>query len=453
MKQIKSQVILLLLIIFITKSLSLHLNMIHRDSIHSPTYPGNLTAHDRLLRISHQAKARADYIEATLSYPPSNSSTILSINAWSPIRATSDDFLYITDLTFGTPPPPKPLTTYHLILDTGSRLTWLQSQPCKQCWPQDAPYFDPAKDSTTWKPLPCSHPFCELRLRGWSCENNQCIYLVKYGDGAKTSGVLATDRLGFSSNQGGPEFVNNLVFGCGHENLGFDPPKNFNGLVGLNSKPASLASQMGQRFSYCLSPFISDTQPPNKLRFGDDAIIHDPNVKTISFVKVPNVGHYYLPLIDISIASKRLGFAPGTFVPKKVGKKYEGGFISDSGSSMMMFMKNGPYETIIDGFVNYFKPYKLKRVRQKDFDVCYMRKEGFSSYPTMTFHFENGNDLLVEGENVVFMHPESDYFCVTIAGTEKTNLFGAAQQADYKFSYDLAKGELSYVSADCSKDG
>ncbi|KAH7674389.1 Aspartic peptidase A1 family protein [Dioscorea alata] len=450
MKQIKSQVLHLLLMLLITKSLSLHLNMIHRYSIYSPTYPGNLTALDRLLRISDQAKARAHYIDATLSQrPPSNSST-LSINAWSPIRATPFTYLYLADLTIGTPPPRKTLITYHFILDTGSPLTWVQSQPCKHCFPQVEPIFNPATDSTTWKPLPCTHPLCDKRRPGWHCQNNQCLYVINYVGGKKTSGILATDHFNFFSNQGGPEF-SSLVFGCGNENINIKNPR-YNGLLGLNTAEISLASQMGRRFSYCLSPFTSGTQPPNKLRFGNDASIPPgPNVINIPFVKLPITEHYYLPLIDISIAGKRLGFPPGTFAVKNDGNTLQGGFIIDSGTSVMMFMKNGPYNTIIDGFVDYFKTYNLKRAPPKGiFDVCYMRKEGFISYPTVTFHFENNKDLLVKGP-VALM--SSDEFCVAMAGMEMTNLFGAAQQVDYKFSFDLVNGVLSYVPTDCSRDG
>ena len=32
-------------------------------------------------------------------------------------------------------------------------------------------------------------------------------------------------------------------------------------------------------------------------------------------------------------------------------------------------------------------------------------------------------------------------------------MFGAAQQVDHKFSFDLVNGVLSYVPIDCSRDG
>ena len=80
-------------------------------------------------------------------------------------------------------------------------------------------------------------------------------------------------------------------------------------------------------------------------------------------------------------------------------------------------MKKGPYKTTTDGFVEYFKTYNLMRVpAQGRFDVCYMRKEGFSSYPTVTFHFENNKDSFVKGDHVALMTPKgSDSFCVAMA--------------------------------------
>ncbi|KAJ0965347.1 hypothetical protein J5N97_026485 [Dioscorea zingiberensis] len=448
MKHINSQLphlLLTILLILITLSplSSLHLNIIHRDSIYSPSYPGNLSAEDRLQRIAKHAKARADFIDQTLQ-PLNLTPSIVRPS----VNATPQGY-YLVELTVGTPPPQKELKTYYLILDTGSKLTWLQCEPCITCWPQKTPVFDPRKDSTTFTPLPCNHPFCDRTRPGWDCVDNRCVYLAKYGTRTST-GILATDRFGFSSATGGREFVNNLVFGCGRDNKNFSVPDTFNGILGLNTMQVSLAMQMGKRFSYCLSAFTSKTQPPNKLRFGDDAIITNPGVKSIPFIKVPEVGHYFVALADVSIAGKRIGFPPGTFRVIKDGSGWRGGFIIDSGNTMTRFM-TGPYETIIYAFGAYFDRFRLNKTVIPGYDLCYLKPGRFNSFPTMTLHFEDGNDLVVRMEDVVFMMPGTK-FCVGIGRMSWTSVFGAAQQVNHKLSFDLLNNKLSYVPADCSKD-
>lgn len=47
-----------------------------------------------------------------------------------------------------------------VIMDTGSDLTWLQCQPCKSCYNQQGPLFDPST-SPTFQPILCNSTTCE----------------------------------------------------------------------------------------------------------------------------------------------------------------------------------------------------------------------------------------------------------------------------------------------------
>jgi hypothetical protein len=62
---------------------------------------------------------------------------------------------YITSLGLGTP-----ATTYAMVMDMGSSLTWLQCSPCiMSCHRQSGPVFDP-KASSTYSSMPCSALQC-----------------------------------------------------------------------------------------------------------------------------------------------------------------------------------------------------------------------------------------------------------------------------------------------------
>ncbi|KAL6220331.1 hypothetical protein ACLB2K_008087 [Fragaria x ananassa] len=47
----------------------------------------------------------------------------------------------------------------YMVLDTGSDVVWLQCAPCKRCYSQTDPVFDPRK-SSSFSSLPCSSPLC-----------------------------------------------------------------------------------------------------------------------------------------------------------------------------------------------------------------------------------------------------------------------------------------------------
>ncbi|KAL6193139.1 hypothetical protein ACLB2K_034223 [Fragaria x ananassa] len=63
---------------------------------------------------------------------------------------------YFTGIGIGVGSPPKYL---YMVLDTGSDVVWLQCAPCKRCYSQTDPVFDPRK-SSSFSSFPCSSPLC-----------------------------------------------------------------------------------------------------------------------------------------------------------------------------------------------------------------------------------------------------------------------------------------------------
>ncbi|CAN4098443.1 unnamed protein product [Withania somnifera] len=93
-----------------------------------------------------------------------------------------------------------------VIVDTGSDLTWVQCQPCRQCYNQPEPLFNPSV-CPTYHSIPCNSS-------AW-CDEKECNYVVSFGDGSYTIGEIGQDHLVLGSTS-----VENFVFGCGRNNKG-----------------------------------------------------------------------------------------------------------------------------------------------------------------------------------------------------------------------------------------
>ncbi|XP_020114111.1 aspartic proteinase nepenthesin-2-like [Ananas comosus] len=393
---------------------SLQLRMIHRDSIYSPLYPGNLTAEEHMDRLYNYTTLRAKMIESRMS------SAALDYNTTRvQPRVEFVPTLYVLELVIGTPRHAREhRKARYLMMDTSSGLVWLQCQPCIHCWSPPAVVFDP-RSSQSFAPVPCNHPLCDLRIpHQFQCINHQCHYTYMYGHPSLTRGVLATETFGFASDRGGFEFVHNFAFGCSHDSQNFNTLGSVvSGIAGFNRKRTSFLSQMNQ---------------------GQANDIHSEI-------------DYFVSLIDVSVENRRVGFPPGTFRVRIEHGVLKGGFFIDSGSAYSSFNTGGPYERVKNTFEEYFHRFRLAHCHQHGFEVCYkIPRGGFNAYPSMTFHFQNGNDFMAPPENVVVI--DQRCFCVMIGKSQTVNTLGAYQQRNYQMSFDIQSRTISYAPADCTRD-
>ncbi|KAL6196557.1 hypothetical protein ACLB2K_032171 [Fragaria x ananassa] len=102
-----------------------------------------------------------------------------------------------------------------MVLDTGSDVVWLQCAPCKRCYSQTDPVFDPRK-SSSFSSLPCSSLLCRhLDSPRCSSKSKTCLYQVSYGDGSFTFDDFSTETLTFRRSK-----IPKVALGCGHDNEG-----------------------------------------------------------------------------------------------------------------------------------------------------------------------------------------------------------------------------------------
>ncbi|XP_004295417.1 PREDICTED: protein ASPARTIC PROTEASE IN GUARD CELL 1-like [Fragaria vesca subsp. vesca] len=205
---------------------SLSLPLHHLDALSSNQTPSQLF-HLRLRRDSLRFNSLTSLAyNRTRPGPPSSgfSSSIVS-------GLSQGSGEYFTRIGVGS--SPKYL---YMVLDTGSEVVWLQCAPCKRCYSQTDPIFDPRKSS--FSSLPCSSPLCcHLDSLGCSSKSKTCLYQVSYDDDSFTFGDFSTETLTFRRSK-----VPKVALGCGHDNEGLFVASSSALPVRLAEGPAKLES-------------------------------------------------------------------------------------------------------------------------------------------------------------------------------------------------------------------
>ena len=173
-----------------------------------------------------------------------------------------------------------------------------------------------------------------------------CHYKYNYLGGSVTVGDLARDVVTLTDSSGSSTPIGNFAFGCSNDNQGFGPY--FDGIVGLNKRPLSLSSQLGQSysnvFSYCLVPNALSTTSSSNLLFGSTAS----STKGLQPTYVPMVDtgktFYYVPMVGITIDGDDLGLSASAFqIDPDTGN---GGVMVDSGTTLTQ-LSSDVYNTVL----------------------------------------------------------------------------------------------------------
>ncbi|PIN24256.1 Aspartyl protease [Handroanthus impetiginosus] len=387
----------------------------------------NFTKFERLQRAMKRSGKRMERL-----YAMALAASDASMEA--PIHAGNGEFLM--ELSIGTPPE-----SYSAILDTGSDLIWTQCKPCKECFNQPTPIFDPKKSSSFSK-MSCSSNLCGA-LPMSSCSNENCEYLYSYGDYSSTQGVMATETFTF-----GDVSVPKVGFGCGLENEG----GGFNqggGLVGLGRGPLSLVSQLDEpEFSYCLTSI--DSSKTSTLLMGSSASgnkTQGDEIKTTPLIKNPSSpSFYYLSLEGITVGDTLLPIEKSTFALNKDGS---GGMIIDSGTTIT-YIEESAFDLVKKEFIKQVK-LPVDDSNQTGLDLCFTLPSGAQNVevPKLVFHF-NGADLDLPGDNYIIAD-SSGVACLAMGSSNGMSIFGNFQQQNLLVVHNLAKETISFVPKQCDK--
>ncbi|KAM0934047.1 putative nepenthesin [Dioscorea sansibarensis] len=450
--------------------LGFSMNLIHRDSPRSPYYQPSLSSKDRVKAMFDRSLSRARYLSSIISSGRDRSShddisnSSPSSSSWGSPAPPSNNVQskvipgngdYLMELEIGTPPVKIMATA-----DTGSDLTWVQCQPCVQCYNQKDPIFDPRKSSTFNGSVPCGDDICHA-LPSFTCDNqNKCQYDYEYGDGSATYGTLSKDTFTFSSSDSNKlgsassssSSIPGIFFGCSYNSTG-DYDVNEDGLVGLGGGSASLVRQLDSsidgKFSYCLVPYNENAT--STLNFGDNAVVNGPGLVTVPMVHATYDTFYTLEFKSLTVGKETVQ------VPIDTTQ-----MIVDSGTTVT-FIPLTVYVIVID---NLSKMVNLTQTPdpQKVFDLCYLHPAKAPAYPfpNITFNFNNNRQqqqqqdqdevsVVLSGMQT-FFHVTDDIVCLAMGFTDGMDfsVFGNVAQQNLHVGYDLHNKSISFAPANCS---
>lgn len=343
---------------------------------------------------------------------------------------------YFTRIGVGTPPK-----YVYMVLDTGSDIVWLQCAPCKNCYSQTDPVFNPAKSGSFAK-VRCRTPLCS-RLESPGCNQRQtCLYQVSYGDGSYTTGEFVTETLTFRRTK-----VDRVALGCGHDNEGLFVGAA--GLLGLGRGGLSFPSQTGrsfnQKFSYCLVD-RSASSKPSSVVFGDSAVSR--TARFTPLLSNPRLDtFYYVELLGISVGGTPVsGISASHF---KLDPTGNGGVIIDCGTSVTR-LNRPAYIALRDAFRAGAS--SLKSAPEFSlFDTCYdLSGKTTVKVPTVVLHFR-GADVSLPASNYLIPVDGSGRFCFAFAGTTSgLSIIGNIQQQGFRVVYDLAGSRVGFSPRGCA---
>ncbi|XP_057451789.1 aspartic proteinase CDR1-like [Lotus japonicus] len=345
--------------------------------------------------------------------------------------------------SLGTPP-----RRLYGVVDTGSEMTWIQCRPCKSCYNQTIPIFNPSKFKT-YKNLACSSPSCKFVVGPTCSSSNTCGYEIGYGDGSKSIGDVGLDTLTLKSTKGSYISFPRTLIGCGHENTGLYD-RRMTGIVGLGAGPASLTTQLGSsikgKFSYCLMPVFSPSKNvSSKLYFGDAAVVSGHGAVSTPLIKdTEKYGAYILTLEALTVGNKRIDFGNSSF-----GSSKPVNMIIDSGTTLTLLREDiyNKLESIVAEVIN-LKPIKSPI---KELNLCYRTAIDPPTLPVITANFRGANVTLPPFNT--FIRPRDNVLCFAFAssGDMGINIFGIIVQWNFLVGYDMHKKVVSFKPTDCLK--
>ncbi|XP_047048637.1 aspartyl protease family protein At5g10770-like [Lolium rigidum] len=347
------------------------------------------------------------------------------------------------------------VANFTVIVDTGSDLTWVQCKPCRYCYSQQDPLFDPT-GSATYAALPCNASACAASLKDatgapGTCARSgsgseRCYYALAYGDGSFSRGVLATDTVGL-----GGASLEGFVFGCGLSNRGLFGGTA--GLMGLGRTELSLVSQTSSRFggvfSYCLPATTSgDSTGSLSLGRGDSSAYR--NTTPVAYTRMiadPAQPPFYF----MNITGATVGGAAVT--ASGLGAR---NVLIDSGT-VISRLAPSVYHAIRAEFTLQFGA-GTRYPAAPGFsilDTCY-NLTGLDEVkvPLLTLQLEGGADVTVDPAGMLFMvRKDGSQVCLAMASLpyeDQMPIIGNYQQKNKRVVYDTVGSRLGFADEDCS---
>ncbi|XP_070026766.1 aspartic proteinase 36 isoform X1 [Nicotiana tabacum] len=307
--------------------------------------------------------------------------------------------LYFTKLSIGTPSK-----DYHVQVDTGSDLFWVNCARCLKCPTKsklgiDLVQYD-LQASTTGKFITCEQDVCTTMFDAASSEckvGKPCEYLVTYGDGSSTGGYFVKDNIYLDQVSGDyktSSLQGSVAFGCSSQQSG-DLGTSTNavdGIIGFGEANSSVISQLAaagtvkKMFAHCLDGVKGG---------GIFAIGQVVEPKVNSAPLLPNRAHYTLSLKDIEVGKEVLDIPTSLFESKSSKKA-----IIDSGTTLV-YLPSKAYNALMNKLMSKQPQLKTHHL-DGDFDCFIYSGNVDDGFPAVTFQFVGNLSLTAYPHDYLF---------------------------------------------------
>ncbi|KAK9937311.1 hypothetical protein M0R45_014110 [Rubus argutus] len=367
---------------------------------------------------------------------------------------------YLVQVRVGTPSQ-----IFMLIADTGSDLTWMK---CKyrcgeKCGLRRAKLKKNKKkvfranQSSTFKTVPCSSEMCkfELDFSRKLCPTplSPCKYDYRYAENSGALGFFANETVRVPLTNGRRKKLNDVLIGCTES---IEGPKEASiwggdGILGLgfgkHSFVTKAASNLGDKFSYCLVDHMSHKNVTSYLTFGGNV---EPALKnSMSYTKLalggPKIGPFYaVKLVGISLGGKMLTIPNEVWV-----ENLGGGAIVDSGTSLT-FLTLPAYTPVMAELTMALSKYK--NIPLDPFEFCF-NSTGYdeSLVPRFAFHFADGAKFEPPVKSyVIDVAVQTKCLGFMSALYPGTIVLGNILQQNHLWEFDLGRRTLGFASSSCT---
>ncbi|KAL6911392.1 hypothetical protein ACP4OV_000197 [Aristida adscensionis] len=337
---------------------------------------------------------------------------------------------YVTRMGLGTP-----ATSYVMVVDTGSSLTWLQCSPCLvSCHRQSGPVFNP-KSSSSYASVSCSASQCDAlsaaTLNPSACSSsNVCIYQASYGDSSFSVGYLSKDTVTLGTSS-----MANFYYGCGQDNEGLFGRAA--GLIGLARNKLSLlyqlAPKLGYSFSYCL-PTSSSSGYLSIGAYNPGQYSYTPMVSSSLDDSL-----YFIKLTGITVAGKPLAVSSSAYTSLPT--------IIDSGT-VITRLPTAVYSALSKAVAAAMKG-TPRASAFSILDTCFKGQAAQLRAPAVDMAFAGGAALKLAARNLL-VDVDSATTCLAFAPARSAAIIGNTQQQTFSVVYDVKSSKIGFAAGGCS---
>ncbi|KAK6137832.1 hypothetical protein DH2020_028435 [Rehmannia glutinosa] len=326
--------------------------------------------------------------------------------------------LYYTKITIGSPP-----VDYHVQIDTGSDILWVNCKNCDKCPTKSDLHISlhqyDLKASSTGKTVTCDQDFCDTVFNSSNpnCKvGMNCEYSITYGDGSKTEGYFVRDTLRLDQVTGNLQTTpmnGSIAFGCSAKQSGDlgSSSQAVDGIIGFGQSNTSILSQLALsgkvsgliKSNFCFSQKVElriSLMAFLKIEVQLDVVPKSDGVSIrplLLHILEPKFSrqHYNVDLKAVEVGGKSLDLPTGLF-----GFAISRRTIIDSGTTLA-YLPSDIYQQLMNMIMVQQANLKIHLVEDQ-FKCFWYSGNVDDGFPVVNFVFEDSLSLPVYPHNYLF---------------------------------------------------